>query len=164
MQRLPGHTPRPRDLGDRPAVTDHGQDRLVPLLGHAHLLHEESVKDQPKQLSSISRNTVRHHPKAELQASGEVIQRGGALGQIRTADTRFRRAVLYPLSYEGGVWRRSRCQGSSRPGAWRPCVRKGSPPVRVLEHRIDRLAHPPPPRGSPREWRGRGPTAYLWVK
>jgi hypothetical protein len=25
-----------------------------------------------------------------------------ALGQIRTADTRFRRAVLYPLSYEGG--------------------------------------------------------------
>ena len=30
-------------------------------------------------------------------------KRGGALGQIRTADTRFRRAVLYPLSYEGGV-------------------------------------------------------------
>ena len=29
---------------------------------------------------------------------------GGALGQIRTADTRFRRAVLYPLSYEGGAW------------------------------------------------------------
>ena len=26
---------------------------------------------------------------------------GCALGQIRTADTRFRRAVLYPLSYEG---------------------------------------------------------------
>ncbi len=26
----------------------------------------------------------------------------GAPGQIRTADTRFRRAVLYPLSYEGG--------------------------------------------------------------
>jgi hypothetical protein len=28
---------------------------------------------------------------------------GGAPGQIRTADTRFRRAVLYPLSYEGGA-------------------------------------------------------------
>ena len=27
----------------------------------------------------------------------------GALGPIRTADTRFRRAVLYPLSYEG-MW------------------------------------------------------------
>ena len=29
---------------------------------------------------------------------------GGAPGRIRTCDTRFRRAVLYPLSYEGGVW------------------------------------------------------------
>src|SRR6478672_3131858 len=28
----------------------------------------------------------------------------GAPGRIRTCDTRFRRAVLYPLSYEGGVW------------------------------------------------------------
>ena len=27
---------------------------------------------------------------------------GGAPGKIRTCDTRFRRAVLYPLSYEGG--------------------------------------------------------------
>ena len=27
----------------------------------------------------------------------------GAPGPIRTADTRFRRAVLYPLSYEGVV-------------------------------------------------------------
>lgn len=27
----------------------------------------------------------------------------GAPGQIRTADTRFRRAVLYPLSYGGQV-------------------------------------------------------------
>ncbi len=25
----------------------------------------------------------------------------GALGQIRTGDTRFRKPVLYPLSYEG---------------------------------------------------------------
>jgi hypothetical protein len=34
---------------------------------------------------------------------GKKLQvRGGAPGQIRTADTRFRRAVLYPLSYEGG--------------------------------------------------------------
>ena len=33
----------------------------------------------------------------------DLRKRGGALGQIRTADTRFRRAVLYPLSYEGGA-------------------------------------------------------------
>jgi hypothetical protein len=36
--------------------------------------HPGSVKDQPKQLSSISRNTVRHHPKPKCQASTEVIQ------------------------------------------------------------------------------------------
>lgn len=28
--------------------------------------------------------------------------RKSALGRIRTCDTGFRRAVLYPLSYEGG--------------------------------------------------------------
>ncbi len=27
----------------------------------------------------------------------------GALGRIRTCDTRFRKPVLYPLSYEGGI-------------------------------------------------------------
>ena len=36
--------------------------------------------------------------------ASDLRKRGGALGQIRTADTRFRRAVLYPLSYEGGAW------------------------------------------------------------
>jgi hypothetical protein len=36
-------------------------------------------------MSSITRSTTRF----------------GALGRIRTCDTRFRRAVLYPLSYEG---------------------------------------------------------------
>lgn len=30
---------------------------------------------------------------------------GCAPGRIRTCDTRFRRAVLYPLSYEGEAWR-----------------------------------------------------------
>ena len=30
-----------------------------------------------------------------------VLVRGGAHGAIRTRDTRFRRAVLYPLSYVG---------------------------------------------------------------
>lgn len=30
-----------------------------------------------------------------------------ALGRIRTCDTGFRRAVLYPLSYEGGDLRKT---------------------------------------------------------
>ncbi len=29
---------------------------------------------------------------------------GSALGKIRTCDTRFRKPVLYPLSYEGMRW------------------------------------------------------------
>ena len=41
-------------------------------------------------------------------------KRGVPPGKIRTADTRFRRAVLYPLSYEGGD--RSGQQGSAWPG------------------------------------------------
>ena len=34
-----------------------------------------------------------------------VLTRGcvGALGRIRTCDTRFRKPMLYPLSYEGGA-------------------------------------------------------------
>jgi hypothetical protein len=31
-----------------------------------------------------------------------VLVKWGAPGRIRTCDTGFRRAVLYPLSYEGG--------------------------------------------------------------
>ena len=34
--------------------------------------------------------------------AGDVRKRVGAPGANRTRDTRFRRAVLYPLSYEGG--------------------------------------------------------------
>jgi hypothetical protein len=30
-------------------------------------------------------------------------ERVGALGRIRTCDTGFRKPVLYPLSYEGGM-------------------------------------------------------------
>ena len=40
---------------------------------------------------------------------------GGAPGRIRTCDTRFRRAVLYPLSYEGGAWLEVSLQPSLQP-------------------------------------------------
>ena len=39
-----------------------------------------------------------------LEMASDLRKRGGAPGRIRTCDTRFRRAVLYPLSYEGGAW------------------------------------------------------------
>ena len=38
-----------------------------------------------------------------MPRNGRLFVFDGAPGPIRTADTRFRRAVLYPLSYEG-MW------------------------------------------------------------
>jgi hypothetical protein len=55
VQRLARHPDLFGDLGHRQAVTNNRQHGLIPLLGHAQLPHPASVKDQPKQLSSISR-------------------------------------------------------------------------------------------------------------
>ena len=41
----------------------------------------------------------------------------GAPGRIRTCDTRFRRAVLYPLSYEGGAWLKPSLEAIRNPQA-----------------------------------------------
>jgi hypothetical protein len=60
VHRLARHPHLPGDLRNRPSIADHRQHGLIPLLDHAQLPHLGSVKDQPKQLSSISRNTVRH--------------------------------------------------------------------------------------------------------
>lgn len=48
MQRLPRHPDLARHLRNRQPVTDDGQHRLIPLLGHADLPHKGSVKNQPK--------------------------------------------------------------------------------------------------------------------
>ena len=37
-----------------------------------------------------------------INLAGATGDPPGALGRIRTCDTRFRKPVLYPLSYEGG--------------------------------------------------------------
>jgi hypothetical protein len=48
MQRLPGHAPLLRRSGHVMPIGDHRQHRPIALLGHAHLPHRGSVKDQPK--------------------------------------------------------------------------------------------------------------------
>jgi hypothetical protein len=67
-----------------------GSNRRVPSLSAGQWLTiDESVKDQPKQLSIISRNTVRHQPTARCQVSAEVIhfgQWGGWGSNPRPAD------------------------------------------------------------------------------
>src|SRR5687768_18417248 len=66
------------------------------------------VKHQPEPPSSISRIGVKDQPE-RCQTSGDAgmtsITRNttasGAPGRNRTCDTRFRKPLLYPLSYEG---------------------------------------------------------------
>ncbi len=82
------------------------------------------TKDPPRSL--ITRSTIERPPASEIRqyaltdtrrtlwACGvaraiaqnvdiccHTANTGGALGRIRTSDTRFRKPVLYPLSYEG---------------------------------------------------------------
>ena len=47
----------------------------------------------------------------------------GAPGRIRTCDTRFRRAVLYPLSYEGEPGRDRAIQSLTRRHSPSPAAR-----------------------------------------
>ena len=42
-----------------------------------------------------------HHPGAKIKPPHENAVVAGTLGPTRTADTRFRKPLLYPLSYEG---------------------------------------------------------------
>jgi len=53
VQPLARHPELLGDLRNRQSIADHRQDGLIPLFSHAQLPHQGSVKDQPKQLSSI---------------------------------------------------------------------------------------------------------------
>ena len=54
-------------------------------------------------------------PGARDFAVADVLShQPSAPGRIRTCDTRFRRAVLYPLSYEGGAWSAPRWEPRSK--------------------------------------------------
>src|ERR1700692_299097 len=66
----PGHSPR------RLTATIHQPLQALRLIdGQPTMqrLARHSVKDRPKKLSSISRNTVKHPPEPKRQASAEVI-------------------------------------------------------------------------------------------
>jgi transposase-like protein len=88
MQRATPRTYSPEDkaeffrrLADNPNVSTVARE-----LGFARIISliNGSVKDQPKQLSSISRNNVRHQPKTKWQASTEVMQDASAPTRTRT--------------------------------------------------------------------------------
>ena len=64
-------------------------------------LMNATVTNQPKSLGHLNRSGATHHPKSLWDASPELAQKSGAPGRTRTSDTRFRKPLLYPLSYEG---------------------------------------------------------------
>jgi hypothetical protein len=90
-------------LDDRDTIADHREHCLIPLLHDTQLQQHvgECVADQAEPASPISRSRVTHQPEPMCHASGGTKHAGGALGRNRTCDTRFRKPVLYPLSYEG---------------------------------------------------------------
>src|SRR5438477_3226663 len=69
VHRSPGHTPVGSHLAHCPTIANYCQDRLVPLLSHAHLPHARE-RDKSAEVG------VTHQPKA-CDASGE-----GLLGPI----------------------------------------------------------------------------------
>jgi hypothetical protein len=58
-------------------------------------------RGRSEHVSGITRTRVKERPNAIRQATAEPTQDKRALGRIRTYDTRFRKPMLYPLSYEG---------------------------------------------------------------
>jgi len=81
MQRLPAHPPLPSHLSDRPTLADHRENRLIPLLGHAHLPHAKGVstisrsscQGSAEDVSTISRcPNVRHQPKVHKMRVGQA--------------------------------------------------------------------------------------------
>ncbi len=91
VQRMLGHASAATTLDVYSGLFDDDLD--VVALAMDALVPQTRHNEDPRQSTS----TV-----ATRQKPVELRKRGGAPGQIRTADTRFRRAVLYPLSYEGG--------------------------------------------------------------
>src|ERR1700681_4090522 len=74
VHRPPGHAPVCGHLTHRPAITNHCQDRLVPLLSHAHLPHARE-RDKSAEVG------VTHHPKL-CNASAE-----GLVGPVTRTST-----------------------------------------------------------------------------
>ncbi len=72
--RPPGDAPISGHLAHRSTVANYRQDRLVPLLSHAHLPHARE-RDKSAEVAHISRRCVTHQPKAFGDVSAELAQR-----------------------------------------------------------------------------------------
>ena len=80
----PGRSPISRSPAD-------GRDDRGPDRSNAEGAHAAAITEAPDLYQGLG-----------LLVAASLVE-GGAHGAIRTRDTRFRRAVLYPLSYVGGM-------------------------------------------------------------
>src|SRR5216684_162095 len=87
MHRSPRHAPVCGHLAHCPTVANYCQDRLVPLLSHAHLPHARE-RDKSAEVG------VTHQPKAFWDLSAELAHENGAGAGTRTPDPRFKRPLL----------------------------------------------------------------------
>ena len=73
--------------------------------GHNHPGRKIDLKYARCCNSVLQKQKYHYVNKKQVRAFNylDLLFLSGAPGPIRTADTRFRRAVLYPLSYEG-MW------------------------------------------------------------
>jgi hypothetical protein len=86
-------------VSDRATVLSPGTVRLLVALLRS--IFAAAVQDRLVASSPVTRLSL---PRSEGERIVPFQQFGGP-GAIRTRDTRFRRAVLYPLSY-GAIWSR----------------------------------------------------------
>src|SRR6266567_4088241 len=77
VHRSPRHAPVCGHLAHGPTVANYCQDRLVPLLSHAHLPHARE-RDKSAEVG------VTYQPKAFWDLSAELLHWGGWGGRIRT--------------------------------------------------------------------------------
>src|SRR6202162_1299104 len=95
MHRSPRHAPVCGHLAHRPTVTKYCQDRLVPLLSHAHLPHARE-RDKSAEVGVTHQPKV-CNPSAEgfWDLSAELAHKFGSGAGIRTLNLAVNSRLLY---------------------------------------------------------------------
>ncbi len=117
VHRPPRNAPIPGHLVDRPTVPNYRQDRLVPLLSHAHLPHARE-RDKSAEVA------VTHQPKAFWDLSAELAHEIGSGVGIRTLNLAVNRSAQ-PVQKSRSVF--AECRHVSRLSTWcrqRCCTRR----------------------------------------
>ncbi len=96
VHRLPTGAPLACHLAHRPTGADDCQNRLVPLLSHAHLPHGRGVsRTYRSSCSKPAEGLSRGSRRRFVAYDPNLHTNGGAGAGTRTPDPRFKRPLLY---------------------------------------------------------------------